>query len=241
MKFDIISIFPDFFQNPLACGVVRIAQEKAIIEVHVIDPRSCAPDHKVDDYQFGGGAGMVMKPEPLLRSIRRTVKKNSRLIALTPRGIPFDQNMAKALSSEDHIVIICGRYKGIDERVTTMFKPEEVSIGDYVLSGGEAAALVLIEAITRLLPGALGNRDSAESDSFTDHLLEAPRYTRPSSYCRQTVPAVLRNGNHAHIARYRRRMSIEQTLERRPDLLPNETFDMQDLDILLEVMNGKNP
>jgi tRNA (guanine37-N1)-methyltransferase len=240
MKFDIISIFPDFFQSPLLCGIVRIAQKKGIIAVNVIDPRSRARDGKVDDYQFGGGAGMVMKPEPLRRSIRRTVTKKSRLIALTPRGIPFDQDMAKALSQENHIVIVCGRYKGIDERVTTLCKPEEISIGDYVLSGGEVAALVLIEAITRLLPGALGNRDSAASDSFTNPLLEAPRYTRPSAYCRHTVPTVLRSGNHAHIARYRRKMAIEQTLTRRPDLLPYETFNMQDLDILLEVMNGKN-
>jgi len=240
MKFDIISIFPEFFKGPLSCGIVRIAQEKGIITITVTNPRASAPDGKVDDYQFGGGAGMIMKPEPLVRSIRRTITAKSRLITLTPRGIPFNQDIARTLSNESHVVIICGRYKGIDERVATLCKPMEISIGDYVLSGGETAALVLVEAITRLLPGALGNRDSAESDSFIHHLLETPRYTRPNSYRRQTVPTVLRTGNHARIARYRRKMSIMHTLERRPELLPSETFNMQDLEILLEVMNGKN-
>lgn len=238
MKFDIITIFPEFFESPLHCGIIRIAQEKGIIAVHITNPRTFAHDGKVDDYQFGGGAGMVMKPEPLVRSIRKRLKKGTRLIMLTPKGIPYTQDIAHALSLEKHIMIICGRYKGIDERVSDLCNPVELSIGDYVLSGGETAALALIESITRLLPGALGNRDSAESDSFVDALLDPPRYTRPKLYRRKTVPAVLRTGNHAAIARYRRKMSIMQTLEKRPDLLPVQKFNIQDLDILLEVING---
>jgi tRNA (guanine37-N1)-methyltransferase len=241
MKFDIISIFPDFFHSPLKCGIVRIAQEKDIIDIRITDPRSLSSDGKVDDYQFGGGAGMVMKPEPLARAIKKLAGDKTRLIALTPKGIPFSQNIAKSLSHEEHLVIVCGRYKGIDERVFSLYKPMELSIGDYILSGGETASLVLIEAITRLLPGTLGNRDSAESDSFVGHLLESPRYTRPKSYRRHTVPDVLRNGNHAAIARYRRKMSIMHTLKRRPELMPSETFNVQDMDILLEVIYGKNP
>jgi tRNA (guanine37-N1)-methyltransferase len=241
MKFDIISIFPDFFQSPLACGIVRIAQEKKVVKVVITDPRSFVSDGKVDDYQFGGGAGMVMKPEPLVRTINKLTTKQSRLIAMTPKGVPFSQHIAHALSTEEHLVIICGRYKGIDERVFSLQKPMELSIGDYILSGGETAALVLIESITRLLPGTLGNRDSAASDSFAHHLLESPRFTRPKSYRRQTVPEVLRNGNHAAIARYRRKMSLLHTLERRPELVPSETFNIQDMDILLEVVHGKNP
>jgi len=238
MKFDIISIFPDFFTNPLKCGIVRIAQEKGIITVDITNPRSFTPDGKVDDYQFGGGAGMIMKPEPLIRSIRKLTKKQSHLIQLTPKGIPYTQKIARKLSKEKHIIIVCGRYKGIDERVSDLCKPMELSIGDYILSGGEVAAFALIESIARLLPGTLGNRDSAESDSFVDTLLDPPRYTRPQAYRHKIVPEVLRTGNHAAIARFRRKMSLLHTLEKRPDIMPLETFSLQDLDILLEVING---
>lgn len=172
MKFDVISIFPEFFEGPLSCGVVRIAQEKGIIETSITNPRDFTKDGMIDDYQFGGGAGMVMKPEPLTMAINHVREQDSLLLHLTPKGKRFTQEMANELSREKHIIIICGRYKGVDERINAIFNPLEISIGDYVLAGGEIGALVLIEAVTRLLPDVLGNRDSADTDSFQTKLLE---------------------------------------------------------------------
>ncbi len=240
MKFDIISIFPEFFLSPLSCGILRIAQEKNLIEIGIINPRDFTQDGTVDDYQFGGGAGMVMKPEPMSRAIDHVKTKKSCLIYLTPKGRRLNQNILKELVQNKHIIIICGRYKGIDERVNSLFRPLEISVGDYVLSGGEIAALVLTEAITRLLPGALGNRDSADSDSFQTNLLEPPLYTRPHTYKKLRVPQILRGGNHNLIARWRRRKSFEKTLDERPDLLPLGTYSKGDFEILLGVLDEKN-
>ncbi len=241
MKFDIISLFPEFFHSPLSCGVFRIAQEKDIIRINITNPRDFTHDGTVDDYQFGGGPGMVMKLEPLVKAIKHVRKKKTFIIKLTPKGKRLNQNIIKSLVDKKHLIIICGRYKGIDERINRFFKFQEISVGDYVLSGGEIGALVLIESITRLLPGTLGNSDSAGSDSFQEHLLESPLYTRPHVYQKHKVPTVLRNGNHRLIARWRRKKSLERTLKHRPDLLPLATFSKSDLDILLEVINGKNP
>lgn len=240
MKFDIISVFPQFFHSPLSFGILRIAQEKGIIEVAITNPRDFTRDGVVDDYQFGGGAGMVMKPEPIVKAINHVKTKNTCLINLTPKGKRLTQNTVKELVKNEHTIIICGRYKGIDERVSSIFKPLQISIGDYVLSGGETGALVLIESITRLLPGALGNRDSANSDSFQEYLLESPIYTRPNMYKKLKVPQILRCGNHGLVARWRRKQSLEKTLRQRPDLLTSETFAKTDLAILMEVLNGKN-
>lgn len=240
MKFDIISVFPAFFSSPLSCGTLRIAQERGIIKINITNPRDFTKDGTVDDYQFGGGAGMVIKPEPMTRAISHVMTKDSCLIKLTPQGQRLNQTVVSELTKNDHIILICGRYKGIDERVKHIYKPLEISVGDYVLSGGEIAALILIESITRLLPGALGNRDSADSDSFHDNLLEAALYTRPHTYKKLRVPQILRSGNHNLIAQWRRRNSLEKTLTRRPDLLPLGMYSKRDFEILLEVLDEKN-
>ena len=240
MKLDVISIFPEFFESPLSCGMLRVAREKGILDVNIVNPRDFATDRVVDDYQFGGGAGMVFKPQPITEAVRSVHTEESLLINLTPKGRTLDQEIVKEFADKKHIIIICGRYKGIDERVTQIFKPLEISVGEYILSGGETGALVLIEAITRLLPDVLGNRDSAETDSFGGNLLEAPIYTRPKVFQRKKVPPVLRSGNHNRIASWRRRKSIEMTLTRKPELLSEEIFSEKDLQILLEVLNGKN-
>lgn len=240
MKFDIISLFPEFFESPLSCGILRIANEKNAIDVNITNPRNFAKDRVVDDYQFGGGAGMVLKPEPLIHAVNHVKSKGCCIISLTPQGKRLDQRLVKKLAMHQHIVIICGRYKGIDERVRRIIKPTEISVGDYVLSGGEIGALVLIEAIARLLPGTLGNKDSAHSDSFESNLLASALYTRPHTYKKHNVPGVLRGGNHKLISRWRRKNAVAKTLAQRPDLLPFATYKKSDLDILLEVLNGKN-
>ena len=240
MKFDVLSIFPEFFEGPFSYGMLRVAQDKGLLHINIINPRDFAADRVVDDYQFGGGAGMVFKPEPLTKAINSVRTDKSRVINLTPRGRRLDQSLVMELSREQHIIVICGRYKGIDERISEIYHTTDVSIGDYVLSGGETGALVLIESIARLLPGVLGNRDSAETDSFQRHLLEAPIYTRPEIHKRLSVPEVLRSGNHKAIAKWRRKKSLEATLARNPDLLTEETFSEKDFEILLEVLNGKN-
>ncbi len=240
MKFDVVSIFPEFFTSPLSCGLLRIAQEKGLIEISITNPRNFTQDGIVDDYQFGGGAGMLMKPEPITKAINHVKTKNSCLIHLTPKGRRLDQNIIKELAKNEHTIIICGRYKGIDERINHIFKPLEISVGDYVLSGGEIAALVVIESITRLLPGALGNRDSADSDSFQEYLLESPRYTRPHIFKKFVIPQILRSGNHSLVGLWRRKNSLEKTLRQRPDLLPLGTYSKSDFEILLGVLDGKN-
>jgi tRNA (guanine37-N1)-methyltransferase len=240
MQFDVISIFPEFFTSPLSCGMLRVAREKGVLHVKTINPRDFAKDQIVDDYQFGGGAGMVFKPEPITEAIDSVRTPESSLILLTPKGRRLNQTIIKELASREHIIIIAGRYKGIDERITDIYKPIEISVGDYVLSGGEIAALALIEAVTRLLPGVLGNRDSADTDSFGANLLEAPIYTRPAVFKRMKVPEILKGGNHGRIANWRRKKAMEMTIARNPDLFSEETFTAKDFEILLEVLNGKN-
>ena len=238
MKFDIISIFPEFFEGPLSCGMLRVARQKGIISTRVTNPRTFTPDGIMDDYQFGGGAGMVFKPEPLTKAINSVRTKKSLVVHLTPKGERLDQRVVNELAGHEHIVLICGRYKGVDERINDIFQPREISVGDYVLSGGETGALILIESITRLLPEVLGNRDSADSDSFGDNLLEAPIYTRPNVFEKYKVPQILRSGNHNAVAEWRRKKSLEITLARRPDLLAEQKFSRKDIEALLEVLNG---
>jgi tRNA (guanine37-N1)-methyltransferase len=237
MKFDIISIFPEFFSGPFSCGILRSAQEKKLIQINIINPRTFAKDGVVDDYMFGGGAGMVMKPEPLLKAIAKVHTTNSCIIQLTPTGRTLDQQLVKSFSLEEHIILICGRYKGIDARVRKLAPTYDISIGDYVLSGGEIAALALTESITRLLPNALGNQDSAHSDSYQTNLLEPPIYTRPHTYRKLEVPMILRSGNHRLIEQWRRKESLHRTLNTRPDLFAKNTFTKNDLALLLEVLN----
>ncbi|MEO0206456.1 MAG: tRNA (guanosine(37)-N1)-methyltransferase TrmD, partial [candidate division WOR-3 bacterium] len=180
MLINIISLFPEYFSGPFSCGTLRIAQEKGAIKINIINPRDFTKDRTVDDYQFGGGAGMVLKTEPLLKAINSVKKEDSVIINFSPAGVLLNQNIVKDLVKKNNLVLVCGRYKGIDERLTRLCPTKEISIGDYVLSGGESAAIILIEAISRLLPGVLGHIDSAEDDSLQNGLLSAPVYTRPA-------------------------------------------------------------
>ena len=238
MNVDIITLFPEFFDGPLSCGTLRIARQAGVLDVRLSNPRDLTADGKVDDYQFGGGAGMVMKAEPLIKAVNRVRRAGSKIINFTPKGIPLDQALVRDLSRRDHLVLVCGRYKGIDERFNIQFNPMLVSVGDYVLAGGEIASLVLIEAAVRLLPGVLGNTDSAQSDSLESGLLEAPIYTRPAVFRKQEVPEVLRGGDHRVVDQWRRRAALGETLRRRPDLLPRTRFTKNDLALLLEVLDG---
>ncbi len=239
MQFNIISIFPEYFKGPLSCGTLRLAQEKGAIKVNIINPRNFTSDGIVDDYQFGGGAGMVMKLEPLLKAINSIKKEKSLIINFSATGRVLTQNLVKKLVKENDIILICGRYKGIDERLNKLLSLEEISIGDYVLSGGESASIVLMETITRLLPGVLGHIDSAEEDSLHSGILSAPVYTRPANFKNYSVPEILLSGNHQAIARWRRKKSIETTLKKRPELFGDVIFSRDDLEILLEVLNDK--
>ncbi len=239
VNFDIITLFPDYFRGPLSCGTLKIAREKGIIKINITNPRDLTTDGMVDDYQFGGGAGMVLKPEPLGKAIEKVKGDDSIIVNFSPGGQLLNQRLVQDLTKRGHIILICGRYKGIDERINLIYKPLEISVGDYVLAGGEVAALALIEAITRLLPGVLGNIDSAEEDSLQTGLLAADIYTRPDNYKMFKVPSVLKSGDHKKIARWRRKESLRKTLIRRPELLGNLRFSREDLDILLEVVNER--
>jgi tRNA (guanine37-N1)-methyltransferase len=242
MKFDVVTIFPDFFAGPFDHGIVRRAREAGLVEVDVHDLRSWTHDrhHVVDDRPFGGGAGMVLKPEPLVaavESLRQTRQGSARVVLTSPQGTLFDQSEAHRLATYEHLILLCGRYEGVDERVVESVVDEEISIGDVVLSGGELAACVVVDAIVRLLPGALGCDRSASEDSFACEggLLDYPHYTRPAEFRGMRVPEVLLGGNHAEIARWRRRQSLERTLRRRPDLLEGASLGEDDQRILSEI------
>ena len=226
MKFELLTIFPEIFREVFHFGIIRRAVEAGLIEIAVHDLRDFTSDrHRmVDDRPFGGGAGMVMKPEPFFRAIEalRHASEETRVVLLTPQGRLFKQRIAEELSREKRLLLICGRYEGIDERVVETLVDDEVSIGDYVLSGGEIPAMVIVDAVTRLLPGALGCEQSAEQDSFSDGLLDCPHYTRPAEYRGLRVPDVLLGGNHGEIESWRRRQAVAKTLRQRPDLLGPE-------------------
>ena len=230
MRFDIVSIFPDFFREPIEYGIVGRARMAGLVQIQAHDLRRWTTDrhHIVDDRPFGGGDGMVLKPEPIFAAVeeltgaglRREYSEGSRVILLSPQGRVFDQSVASDLATNtQQLVLLCGRYEGIDERVAENLATDELSIGDYVLSGGEAAALVLIDAVVRLLPGALGSETSAVHESFSGDLLDYPQYTRPPEFRGMRVPDVLLRGNHAEIARWRQEAARAKTQRNRPDLL----------------------
>ncbi len=228
MRFDIITIFPEIFRGVFEFGIIRRAVEAALVEIAVHDLRDYTHDRhrQVDDRPFGGGAGMVMKPEPLFRAVEAITHGASgvSVVMLSPQGRLFNQRVAEEFAAKSRVVLICGRYEGVDERVIEQLATDEISIGDYVLSGGEIPAMVVVDAVTRLIPGALGCNESAEQDSFADGLLDYPHYTRPAEYRGLRVPDVLISGNHAEIAAWRRRKAIEKTLRRRPDLIRNRAL-----------------
>ena len=236
MLFDIVTIFPNFFDSPLKDGVVRRAIEADILKVRTINLRDFTTDrHRtVDDRPFGGGEGMVMKPEPIYRALKvlKEEPPEARIILLSPRGKLLDQALAGELARFERLILICGRYEGVDERIREHCVDLELSVGDYVLSGGEIAALVLIEAVGRLIPGVLGCESSAEKDSFSDGLLEFPQYTRPRIFKGWEVPEVLMSGDHAKIARWRREQSLGLTYEQRPELLNRAGLDENDIKYL---------
>lgn len=238
MKIDILTLFPDMFAGPFDNSIIKRAREKGMLEIHLTNIRDFAHDkHRiVDDYPFGGGSGMVMKPEPVFEAVEHVTAGGkgsaARVILLCPQGRVFDQETAKRLAREAHLVFICGHYEGIDERVRERIVDEELSIGDFVLTGGEIPAMVVVDAISRLIPGVLGDEESFIHDSFYDGILEHPQYTRPREFEGMPVPEVLLNGNHEKIRLWRRKMSLQRTMERRPDLLKREHLSPEDRKLL---------
>jgi tRNA (guanine37-N1)-methyltransferase len=222
IRFDILTVFPEMFASPCGCSLLKKAQDKGLIDIRLHDIRDCAEDkHRMtDDAPYGGGGGMVMKPEPIDRALRSIpTAGETPIILLTPQGERFCQKMAEELAVHSQLVLVCGHYEGVDERVRTQLVNREISIGDYVLTGGELSAMVVVDAVSRLVPGVLGNSDSAGADSFSMGLLEYPHYTRPAEYRGWKVPDVLLSGNHRQIEQWRRRESLLRTRKRRPDLL----------------------
>jgi len=224
MRIDVLTLFPEIFESPLSHSIVKRAQEQGIVEIALTNIRDFAIGdyRKVDDKPYGGGPGMVMMPGPVFdcfEHVRAQVAPPGRVILLTPQGQPFNQAKAAELSQRERLILIAGRYEGFDERIRIGLDAEQISIGDYVLNGGELAALVVIDAVVRLLPGALGDEDSAKDDSFSNGLLEYPQYTRPEVFRHMKVPDILLSGDHGKIAEWRRQQSLERTRRHRPDLL----------------------
>ena len=230
LRFDIITIFPEFFREVIDCGILRRARNAGLVDVKAHDLRQWTTDkhHVVDDRPFGGGDGMILKPEPIFTAVealtgasrKEDLPERTRVILLSAQGKTFSQALAQDLSKDaTHIVLVCGRYEGVDERVVDALATDEISIGDYVLSGGEPAAVVVVDAVVRLLPGALGSETSALFESFSEGLLDHPQYTRPPEFRGMKVPEVLLSGNHAEIERWRKEAAIAKTRRNRPDLL----------------------
>ena len=270
MKFDVLTIFPDFFRGPLEYGIVRRAREAGLIDVAVHDLRAMAHDrHRtVDDRPFGGGEGMVMKPEPIFecveslnvlpRDARSKPGARESVILVSAQGKRFEQSVAQALAGLERVVVICGRYEGVDERVAEHLADRELSIGDYVLSGGELAAAVIVDTVARLIPGALGNEASAWQESFSSRttqekageprstcgsggLLDYPHYTRPAEFRGMAVPEVLVSGNHEEIRRWRRRTALGKTLRNRPDLLQQTPLSEEDKLLIAQIRGEETP
>jgi tRNA (guanine37-N1)-methyltransferase len=240
MKFDIVTIFPRMVEAGLAEGIVSRGIERGLVDVRVHDLRAHTTDrHRtVDDVPYGGGPGMVMKPEPLFKAvaaIREQRGNPAAVVLLSPQGRLFTQAEAERLSALGHVVLLCGRYEGMDERVRELVATEELSIGDYVLSGGELPALVVVDAVSRLVPGVVGDSQSVEGDSFTRGLLDYPHYTRPAEFEGRPVPDVLLSGHHADVRRWRKREALQRTLDRRPDLLADARLDDEEREMLKEL------
>jgi len=236
MFFTVLTIFPEMFDPFWEHGIIRRAIEYKIIRAAAVNIRNFAKDrHQVtDDRPYGGGSGMVMKPEPLAAAIRDASKRlpGAKTVLLTPQGRMFNQQMARELATCDGLILVCGRYEGVDERICHDLIDDEVSIGDYVLTGGELAAMIIIDAVTRLIPGALGGEDAAAKDSFSDGLLEHAHYTRPSVFEGRQVPEVLLSGHHQEIERWRLESSLMRTLLKRPDLLQKRDLHVEELEVL---------
>ncbi|MGI5839118.1 MAG: tRNA (guanosine(37)-N1)-methyltransferase TrmD [bacterium] len=243
MRIDIITIFTEMFNGPLTESILKLAQQKGCLDINLIDLRDYTTDrHRtVDDAPFGGGAGMVMKPEPFFAAVTAVraeaaeLGRSPRVLLMCPQGETFTQAKARELAQEEQLVFLCGHYEGIDERVREHLVTDELSIGDYVLTGGELPAMVIVDAVARLLPGVLGDARSAEQDSFSEYLLDYPHYTRPAVFRGLTVPNVLLSGNHELIRLWRRKEAIRRTYRRRPDLLAAAGLTEEDRCLLAEV------
>lgn len=224
MKIDILTLFPNIFTGPLTESIIKRAQDSGLVEINIHDLRQYTKDrHRTaDDKPYGGGGGMVLKPEPIFEAVDKLRRGDTKLISMSPQGIKFTQSLAKELSLEKHLLFICGHYEGIDERVRIGLNPLDISIGDYILTNGSLAAMVVIDAIVRLIPGVLGNPKSPITESFSNGLLEYPQYTRPAEYRGMKVPAELLSGDHKLIEEWRRREAIRFTKEKRPEILEGE-------------------
>lgn len=247
MRIEIITTLPQMIEAVASESILGRARQKGIVDVEAVNLRDFTHDkHKTtDDAPFGGGPGMVMKCEPVFEAVEaltsRRAGQKPRVLLMTPQGRRFDQPMAEELARESHLIMICGRYEGVDERIREQLVTDEVSIGDYVLTGGELAALVILDAVTRLLPGVLGDETSAVSESFSSGLLEYPQYTRPANYRGMQVPEVLLSGNHEEIRKWRRAQALKRTLQRRPDLLERAHLTEEDRRLLLDMQKATGP
>jgi len=239
MRFDILTIFPDMFAALTRFGIVGQAVKGGKIEINVVNIRdfSDKPHFMTDDRPYGGGEGMVMKPEPIVRALQSIPKVpgNRKVILLTPQGQLLEQSLARSLGTLAQLILVCGRYEGVDERIRSRYVDMEVSIGDYILTGGEIPAMVIVDAVSRLVPGVLGSERSALEESFEDSLLEYPQYTRPPIFQGESVPSILLSGDHGKIRIWRRTQSLQKTLERRPDLLKLASLSEEDRAILEEL------
>ncbi|MGV3110912.1 tRNA (guanosine(37)-N1)-methyltransferase TrmD [Staphylococcus pettenkoferi] len=241
MRIDYLTLFPEMFEGVLNHSILKRAQDKGMLNVNTVNFRDYAENkhNQVDDYPFGGGQGMVLKPEPIFNALESLQHKpKTRVVLMCPQGEPFTQEKAQELSKAEHLVFICGHYEGYDERIREHLVTDEISIGDYVLTGGELPAMTMTDAIVRLIPGVLGNQQSHEDDSFQDGLLEFPQYTRPREYRGMNVPEVLLSGNHARIDAWRREQKLLRTYRNRPDLLDKAELTKQDQDILKRYRKG---
>lgn len=234
MRIDILTLFPAMFEGPFSESILKRSIEQGILDIHLTNFRNFAYDkhRQVDDSPFGGGSGMVLKPEPLFRAVehvkRQASAEKKRVILLSPNGVTFTQNKAKELAEYGQLILICGHYEGFDARIEKHLADEAVSIGDYVLTGGELPAMVMVDTIARMLPGVLGSAESAVTDSFYESILEFPQYTRPRSFLGLDVPEVLFSGDHAKIASWRKQQALLQTIKNRPDLLDNYVPDEEE-------------
>jgi tRNA (guanine37-N1)-methyltransferase len=238
MRTDILTLFPNMFSGPFAESIIKRAIDRNLItiKIHNLRDWGSGKHHVVDDYPFGGGTGMVMKPEPFFEAIEsikaESASPSAPVVLLTPQGRVFNQDIAEELATLEQLILICGHYEGIDERVSEHLVNDEISIGDYVLTGGELAAMVVIDAVARLLPGVLGSEESAKDDSHTSGLLKYPQYTRPQTYRGWETPQILLSGNHAQIAKWRREQSILRTLKRRPELLEKADLSPEEKELI---------
>lgn len=243
MRIDVLTLFPEMFQGPLETSIIGRAQAAGIVDIQLWNIRDFATDRhrQVDDYPFGGGAGMVMKPEPVFRAVRHVLGEDAApVILMTPQGEAFSHQLAEKLAKEKRLLLICGHYEGLDERIREHLVTKQISIGDYVLTGGELPAMVVIDAVVRFLPGALGEATAVWTDSFAQGLLEYPQYTRPRGFEGMEVPEVLLSGDHQRIADWRRRESLRRTWQQRPDLIAKLDLDERDRELLAAIQQEQN-